>query len=69
MAFSEEVPVVSSEVNMVKQEPDESHALPKDRLSDGSSSRDHLTGLSVAPSLASQDSSSTKLAAVGVSDG
>lgn len=69
LSFSEEVPVVSPEVNMVKQEPDESHTLPKEGLSDGSLGRDHLAGLSVAPSLTSQDPNSTKLAAVGVSDG
>lgn len=35
MAFSEEVSLVSPEIDIVKQELDESHALPKDYLFDG----------------------------------
>lgn len=35
MTFSEEVSSVSSEINIVKQELDESHALSKDCLFDG----------------------------------
>lgn len=35
LAFSEEVALVSPEISIVKQELDESHALPKDCLFDG----------------------------------